>query len=98
VELRADLIEIHTGEYSNKRSEKDLIDELSKISVVARMASEMGIMVTAGHGLNYVNVLPLLTIKEIGEVSIGHSIISRAVFTGLDRAVRDMVDILRIAY
>lgn len=98
VELRADLIEIHTGEYSNKRSEKDIIDELSKISVVARMASEMGLIVTAGHGLNYVNVLPLLTIKEIGEVSIGHSIISRAVFTGLDRAVRDMVDILRIAY
>lgn len=98
VELRADTIEIHTGDYANARTEREQIEELTKISVVARMASEMGLDVTAGHGLNYYNILPLLTIKEIGEVSIGHSIISRAVFTGLDKAVRDMVEILRIAY
>lgn len=98
VELRADTIEIHTGEYANAKTERAKIDELTKIAVVARMASEMGLGVTAGHGLNYVNILPMLTIKEIAEVSIGHSIISRAVFTGLDRAVRDMVELLRIAY
>lgn len=98
VELRADTIEIHTGDYANVKTEREKIDELTKIAVVARMASEMGLAVTAGHGLNYVNILPMLTIKEIGEVSIGHSIISRAVFTGLDRAVRDMVELLRIAY
>lgn len=98
VELSADTIEIHTGEYANAISERQKIDELTKIAVVARMASEMGLMVTAGHGLNYVNILPMLTIKEIGEVSIGHSIISRAIFTGLDKAVRDMVELLRIAY
>lgn len=98
VELTADTIEIHTGAYANAKTEKEQIEELSKISVVARMASEMGLIVTAGHGINYVNVLPLLTIKEVGEVSIGHSIMSRAIFTGLDRAVRDMVEILRIAY
>lgn len=98
VELTADTIEIHTGAYANAKTEKEHIEELSKISVVARMASEMGLIVTAGHGINYVNVLPLLTIKEVGEVSIGHSIMSRAIFTGLDRAVRDMVEILRIAY
>lgn len=98
VELRADTIEIHTGDYANAKTEREKIDELTKIAVVARMASEMGLAVTAGHGLNYVNILPMLTIKEIGEVSIGHSIISRAVFTGLDRAVRDMIELLRIAY
>ncbi len=98
VELSADTIEIHTGDYANAKSERQKIDELTKIAVVARMASEMGLMVTAGHGLNYVNILPMLTIKEIGEVSIGHSIISRAIFTGLDKAVRDMVELLRIAY
>jgi pyridoxine 5-phosphate synthase len=98
VELRADTIEIHTGEYANAKTERAKIDELTKIAVVARMASEMGLGVTAGHGLNYVNILPMLTIKEIAEVSIGHSIISKAVFTGLDRAVRDMVELLRIAY
>jgi pyridoxine 5-phosphate synthase len=58
------------------------------------MASEMGLIVTAGHGLNYYNVQPFLNIPEIREVSIGHSIISRAVFTGLQRAVEDMIKII----
>ncbi len=98
VELKADIIEIHTGTFANARTERQQIDELTKIAVVARMANEMGIVATAGHGLNYINILPILSIKEISEVSIGHSIISRAVFTGLDKAVKDMVDILRIAY
>jgi pyridoxine 5-phosphate synthase len=59
------------------------------------MASEMGLIVTAGHGINYYNVFPLLNMKEIREVSIGHAIISRAVYTGLNKAVEDMVNILR---
>lgn len=98
VELKADIIEIHTGTFANARTEREQIDELTKVAVVARMANEMGIIATAGHGLNYINILPILSIKEISEVSIGHSIISRAVFTGLDKAVRDMIEILRIAY
>lgn len=95
VELSADIIEIHTGKYSNTISESEQIKELSKIGSIARMASEMGLIVTAGHGLNYYNIIPLLNIPEIREVSIGHSIISRAVFTGLHKAVEDMVKILR---
>ena len=51
--------------------------------------------VNAGHGLNYTNILPFREIDEIEEVSIGHAIIARAVFVGLDRAVRDMVTLLR---
>ena len=98
VELKADIIEIHTGTFANMKKEKDQIDELSKINAIARMASEMGIIVTAGHGLNYVNIFPFLNIKEISEVSIGHSIVSRAVFVGLDRAVREMLDIIRTVY
>ena len=98
VELKADIIEIHTGTFANMKKEKDQIDELSKINAIARMASEMGIIVTAGHGLNYVNIFPFLNIKEISEVSIGHAIISRAVFTGLERAVKEMLDIIRTVY
>lgn len=96
VEVGADIIEIHTGKYSNVYDEKSQINELSKIGSVARMASELGLIVTAGHGLNYYNIFPLMNIKEIREVSIGHSIISRAVFTGLHKAVEDMVKILQI--
>lgn len=93
-ELSADIIEIHTGKYANMRTEKDILTELSKIVISARMASEQGIIVTAGHGLNYYNVLPIVNISEIQEISIGHSIISRAVFTGLSKAVQDMISLM----
>lgn len=95
-EVKADIIEIHTGKYANVRSEKDIITELSKIAVTSRMASELGMIVTAGHGLNYQNVQPIVAISEISEISIGHSIISRAVFTGLENAVKDMLNLLTL--
>ncbi len=95
LEVGADIIELHTGKYSNTFVEKDQLVELSKIGSVAQMAAEMGLIVTAGHGLNYYNIFPLLNMKEIREVSIGHSIISRAVYTGLHKAVEDMVKILQ---
>ena len=98
VELKADVIEIHTGKYCNMRSEKDLLLELSRIGAVARMASEQGIIVTAGHGLDYTNIFPIVNIPEIQEVSIGHAIISRAVFTGLHKAVEDMISLIRKNY
>jgi len=96
IEMNADIIEIHTGKYANTVKEKDQIFELSKIGVTARMASELGLIVTAGHGLNYTNIFPLLNITEITEVSIGHSLISRAAFTGLQKAVEDMLNIIRV--
>jgi pyridoxine 5-phosphate synthase len=98
IDLNADIIEIHTGKYANMRTEKDQLGELSKIATTSRLASEQGLIVTAGHGLNYTNVLPIVNISEIREISIGHSIISRAVFTGLQKAVEDMVKLLRSNY
>ena len=95
IELGADIIEIHTGKYANIINEKEQINELSKIGSIAQMASELGLIVTAGHGLNYVNIHPFLNIGEIKEISIGHAIISRAVFAGLGKAVEDMVRIIR---
>ncbi len=94
IECGADIIEIHTGKYANLIDEKSRINELSKIATFAQMASEVGLIVTAGHGLNYQNIYPFLNIPEIREVSIGHSIVSRALFTGLYKAVEDMVKIL----
>lgn len=93
VELNADIIEIHTGKYANMTNEKDKLKELAKIAAISRMASEQGLIVTAGHGLNYFNVIPVINIPEIMEISIGHSIISRAVFTGLAKAVKDMIQL-----
>lgn len=98
IELNADIIEIHTGKYANMRTEKDQLIELSKIASTSRLASEQGLVVTAGHGLNYTNVLPVVNISEIQEISIGHSIISRAVYTGLQKAVEDMVKLLSRNY
>jgi pyridoxine 5-phosphate synthase len=95
VEAGADIVEIHTGKFANTFDEKEQINELSKIGSVARLGTELGLIVTAGHGLNYTNIFPFLNIEEIREVSIGHSIISRAVFTGLQKAVDDMIRILK---
>jgi pyridoxine 5-phosphate synthase len=98
VELGADIIEIHTGKFANTLDEAEQLKELTKIGTTARIASELGLIVTAGHGLNYTNIFPLLNIPELREVSIGHSIISRAVFKGLENAVAEMVSILKKPY
>jgi pyridoxine 5-phosphate synthase len=86
----ADCIELHTGAYANARSRPDVAARLAELSEGAALAAKLGLRVFAGHGLNYVNVSPVVAIPEIEELNIGHSIISRAVFTGLDRAVREM--------
>jgi pyridoxine 5-phosphate synthase len=95
LEYGADMIEIHTGKYGLVKNSEEIVFELEKIRQTARIAKELGIGVNAGHGLNYANVTAIANIDEIDEVSIGHSIISRAMFTGLDIAVRDMLNIIR---
>ncbi|CAG0928477.1 pyridoxine 5-phosphate synthase [Planctomycetaceae bacterium] len=94
-ECEADKIEIHTGEYANARTDQEQMDLLEVVRTAARRAKELGMGVNAGHGLNYLNIIPFRSITEIDEVSIGHSIISRAVFVGLDRAVREMIALTR---
>jgi pyridoxine 5-phosphate synthase len=95
LEVGADMIEIHTGKYANQKEAKDKIFELEKIRQTALLAKELGLGVNAGHGLNYLNIYPIANIDEIDEVSIGHSILARAVFVGLDRAVKEMLEIIR---
>lgn len=95
LEVGADMIEIHTGKYSNIPDYRERIIELEKIRQTARIAKELGMGVNAGHGLNYLNVIPIANMEDIEELSIGHSIISRAMFTGLHEAVREMLTIIR---
>jgi pyridoxine 5-phosphate synthase len=91
----ADFIEIHTGEYSNAKDEKTQIEELNKIKEIAKLARQIGLRVNAGHGLNYLNVIPITKIQEIEELSIGHAIVARAIFVGFERAVREMIKIVK---
>lgn len=91
--VSADLIEIHTGPYANSRG-KDRRTELNQILEAARLAAKLGMGVNAGHGLDYQNVAAVARIPEIEELNIGHSIIARAVLVGMERAVREMKEIV----
>ncbi|NTW57909.1 MAG: pyridoxine 5'-phosphate synthase [Nitrospirae bacterium] len=87
-------VEIHTGAYANASIEKERNTEFGKIVESAKLAASLGLRVGAGHGLNYVNVKAVAGIREIEELNIGHSIISRAALAGMDRAVRDMIELV----
>lgn len=91
----ADAIEVHTGRYAEARSEAVRHHELAAIRDAVILGDELGMTIHAGHGLNYVNILPLTRMDGIEEFNIGHSIIARATLVGLDRAVRDMVALIR---
>ena len=92
--IGADAVEIHTGTYCNARGRKQR-QELEEIKKAARFAISLGLRVFAGHGLNYRNAKDVAAIAEIEELNIGHSIISRAVFKGLETAVKDMRRIVK---
>jgi pyridoxine 5-phosphate synthase len=87
----ADMIEVHTGHYADAPAERTRLYEHARVAAAAKTGKSAGMGVNAGHGLHYHNVREIAAIPEIDELSIGHSIIARAVFVGLDRAVRDML-------
>ncbi len=93
----ATIIEIHTGRYANASSSKE--EELEKEAIMnaAAFARGIGLIVAAGHGLNFRNVREVAAIKDIEELNIGHSIISRAVITGMESAVREMKQLIDTA-
>ena len=95
-ELGADAIELHTGEYANTRG-AERQEQLGRLRRAAAQGRSLGLAVHAGHGLTYENVTPGAAIEEIEELNIGHSIVSRAVFTGIERATREMAEIVRRA-
>ncbi|MCK9279829.1 MAG: pyridoxine 5'-phosphate synthase [Melioribacteraceae bacterium] len=93
-EINADYIEIHTGVYANAIIEDDVFEELERIRIAAKHAKKLGMGVNAGHGLDYLNIKNFVLIEDIDEVSIGHAVIARALFSGLDVAIRDMINLI----
>jgi pyridoxine 5-phosphate synthase len=87
----ADIIELHTGHYAEAKSEQEAQRLLERLRSGAQRAVQAGLKVSAGHGLNYTNIKNFQGMPEIEEYSIGHSIIARAVYVGLEVAVREMV-------
>lgn len=94
-ESGADFIELHTGTYCNAKEKQIVGFEKNRLFNAAEIATIIGIRVNAGHGLNYVNTPAILKMPGLEELNIGHSIISRSIFTGLANAVSDMVRIIK---
>ncbi len=89
--IDSDYIEIHTGIFANAVSEEEQFDELEKIRIAVKHAKKLGLGVNAGHGLDYNNIKIFREIQGIDEVSIGHAVIARALYSGLKEAVQDMI-------
>jgi pyridoxine 5-phosphate synthase len=90
-------VELHTGRFCDARTRADRARELGRLVDAAKAADHLGLGVAAGHGLNYDNLQPVAAILEIDELNIGHAVIARALFCGLDRAVRDLRDLMERA-
>ncbi len=88
--LGAEMVELHTGAFANATGDAQRA-ELARIHEASVFAHSLGVQVNAGHGINYTNIAFIRTVPYLVELNIGHSIISRAVFTGLDGAVREML-------
>ena len=93
-DVGATFVEIHTGRYADAENEDDMDREFDLIASSAEEAYEAGLRVNAGHGLNYFNTARIAALEQLEELSIGHAVISRAVFVGLDQAVREMLALL----
>jgi pyridoxine 5-phosphate synthase len=93
-ELGAAAVELHTGQYALARGQKQQA-ELDALTRAGSRVRELGMTLHAGHGLTYQNVQPIAKIDDMHELNIGHSIISRAVFVGMERAVREMKELVR---
>ncbi len=94
-EINADIIEIHTGHYANAVGEENIFDELERVRIAAKHAKKLGLGVNAGHGLNYINMKEFVAIPDIDEVSIGHSIITRSIYVGVEKAIKEMIELIR---
>ncbi len=96
-DIGATFVEIHTGRYCDAATELARDQEFQLVAAAVEEACRIGLRVNAGHGLDYRNTAPIAALEGIDELSIGHAIISRAVYTGLDQAVREMLAIIREA-
>lgn len=89
--IDADCVEIHTGSFAEAKTYTQRQEEFERVQDAAKLAAKIGLIVHAGHGVDYRNVLWLRVIKEIEEFSIGHAVVARAVLVGMERAVKEMI-------
>jgi len=94
-DIGADIVEIHTGHYADSRSESEARRQFDRITRAVETAAGHDMGISAGHGLNYVNVRRFEALPKVEEYSIGHSIVVRAVYVGFERAVREMVELIK---
>ncbi len=94
-EVGGDIVEIHTGHYSESRTASEAEKRFMRIAKAVEKAADMNLEISAGHGLNYVNIKRFKSLPQIREYSIGHSIVARAVLIGFERAVSEMVDLVK---
>lgn len=94
-EVDADAVELHTGAYANAKGDQ-VPEELDRIHAAAAAAQKAGLELHAGHGLTVRNLAPIAQIPNLREVNIGHDIIARAIFIGLENAVQEILDILNL--
>jgi len=94
-ETGADFVELHTGAYAHSQGQAETERELARLAAAAKQARSLGLRVNAGHGLTYANVAAVAAIPEVEDLNIGHNIIARAAIAGLDRAVRDMLALIK---
>ncbi len=97
LEAGADMVELHTGTYANANSPERHKFELNRMISASSFAAGAGLKVAAGHGLNYINTPEICYIHEIDELSIGHSIIARAIYKGIDQAVKEMIELINVS-
>ena len=90
-ELGVEMVELHTGKLANAFSEKIEKQELENLQAAAKAASELKLQVNAGHGINYTNIALIHQISHLTELNIGHSIVSRAAFVGIENAVKELL-------
>ncbi len=93
-EVGTQSIELHTGNYANAKDERQSTKMLEVLKEGVRIAQEAGLRVNAGHGLTYKNVCPIVESMDVEELHIGHSIVSRAIFVGIKKAVQEMKELI----
>jgi len=91
--IGATMVEIHTGLYSNAKGKKQ-VEELERVKKAVKKAHDIGLLVNAGHGLNYINVSKIAAIKGLRGLYIGHSIVAMSVYVGIEKAVREMKELI----
>ena len=93
--LGADAVEFHTGAYANQKTPHGIQKEFGRLKIAVRLAREAGLVTHAGHGLDYQNVAAITRIEGIEELNIGYSIVTRALWVGLEKAVQEMLNLIR---